>query len=278
MIKKNKKGVSVIVSVVLMIGIIIVSVLFAYRWGVPIMETNKDAIELREVTSKFSELKSKVDIVSMEGNLSSREINFHIYEGALIVDENKEVFKYTLPIVSRLCDETSRINLTFINSTNVPPQITSLSNAIFKLNYSFDNDTRHIIISDTDNRREYDDLYISSIQNSSCFERYTLEDMFITEKNKFGIFFSRVKTKTNAADVIFTPTAKRGDNIYHICGSGASFTGYMIYLKYKNPIYVGSCDNIEHFDELNITGSAHCREPCSLVLTNRDGKIKVRKV
>ncbi|UCD03577.1 MAG: hypothetical protein JSW73_03495 [Candidatus Woesearchaeota archaeon] len=276
--KKNKKGVSVILSLVIIIGIILVSVLFAYRWGVPIMETNKDTIELRDITSKFPELKSKVDVVSMEGNLSSRKINFQIKRGSLIVDENEDLFRYTLEIGDRLCDEVTMLNLTLNKSTSVPSGVTSLSGEIFKENHTLDNDTRHIIVADTENRWEYDDLYIASLQNSSCFERYTFDDMIITEDNKFGIFFSHVKEKGNEMDAIFTPTAKKEDNIYHICGSGASLTDYTIYLKYKNPVYTGSCDNIEHFDELDIIGSAHCREQCSLVLTNKGGKIEVRKV
>lgn len=276
----NKKAVSVILSSVIITGIIIIAVLFAYRWGIPIIETNKNLIELEEFTMKFSELKSIVDKVAIEGNLSSRKIDFKVKEGSLEVNPDKDLFKYTINLKSRLCDEAFKFNILLNKTTNIPNGVISLSGVVYETNYTFDNYTRYFIIADSENRWEYDDLYMSSLQEPACFERYGLGDIFITEKNKYGLIFSNVENVSDELYVIFTSTSKKEDNLYHLCGSGGSTTEYSVYLKYKNPIsYTGlNCDNVDHFGELDIIDSAFCKSQCSLIVTNKNGKIKIKQV
>lgn len=275
--KSNKKGVSVILSLVIATGIILVSVLVAYTWGVPIIEDNKKIAEFRETKMRFSELNSKISRIALEGNLSSRKMNINIKNGELIINKERDSFLYTLTVGEGICGPANKFTVSFQETTSLPPGIESKSGKAYEANYTFDKQQRELIIADPNEESKYRYLYLACPEEPDCFEQYVKEELFITKNNSYGVKFSNFNSEEEEAT--FTSASEQEENIYQICSSGGSVTKYFLYLKYKHPILVGeNCGKVDRFGHLDIVSSERCGKSCSLRLVNKDGKIEVTQV
>lgn len=268
----NKKGVSVILSMILIMGIILISLLITIRWGSPIFETNRALLEINNIKNTFSEINSKISRVALEGNHASRIINLKLKYGNFQVFSEKNLIKYSNKIQSNICDNPDPVEISFSSSTVIPEGIISQSGTVYLANYAFDEYLKELIISDTEIFGNYDTFYVKI---DDCYEKYFETDIYLTEKNMNGFLFNGMQNNLG----IFVPLGKLENNIYKLCTSGRTFSEISLFLKYKNPELVGNdCESIDIFNHINLSTSTLCVNSCSLAIINKNGDIEIRQV
>lgn len=269
----NKKGVSVVLSMILIMGIILIGLLVTLRWGLPIIDTNRDLLEINEMENSFSEINSKISRISLEGNLASRQIDLNLEFGKLQVLPDKEIIKYSITTNQKICDSQALEDISFSSTTSIPSAITSQSGTIYTTSYILDEVLKYLIISDSEVSGEYNTLYVK--ENNNCYKKYFTSDIYITENNSYGFLFLGLENNIGK----FNRLRNVEENMYKLCNSGRANSEYSLFLKYKNPEFIGTnCTSIDTFGIINISEGTMCTESCSLSIINRNGDIQITQV
>jgi len=80
---KSKKGVSPVISTILIFSILMTGVIFTYSWGLPLVLNFQDKSEVNDVENQFYELDRNIKIVTHEGDGATRATQFEFKNGLL---------------------------------------------------------------------------------------------------------------------------------------------------------------------------------------------------
>ena len=94
---KSRRGVSPIISTILIFSILMTGVIFTYSWGLPLVINFQDKSEVNDITNQFYELDRNVKIVTHEGDGATRFAQFESKKGLLNYTSSSN---FTLILVS----------------------------------------------------------------------------------------------------------------------------------------------------------------------------------
>ncbi|WP_287585382.1 hypothetical protein [Candidatus Borrarchaeum sp.] len=80
---KSKKGVSPVISTILIFSILMTGVILTYSWGLPLVLVFQDKSEVNDVENQFYELDRNIKIVTHEGDGATRSTQFEFKKGLL---------------------------------------------------------------------------------------------------------------------------------------------------------------------------------------------------
>jgi len=125
------KGISPIVGVVLLIAITISTIFLAFNMGGPAVDRAKEVLVMQEGKSILLDIKNSVNSVLIEGNMSTRLLEFRIIDGNLKIDEDNDAVTFSMNTQAQIIGVGISKIEDGINITG--------STGLIQLNLTFDN-------------------------------------------------------------------------------------------------------------------------------------------